>query len=259
MASPLLHATTLGLLMLIAGPVQSDALLRFVDSQGETSQLLVKGPYARMDLTNGGSGRTGFMLFNATDRSLYVVDETSGTYMAFDESVVDAQTRAMAQMIEQMQEEIRQLPAEVRAELEAQLGLGVESVPIEVETRATGRQRTIGDIRCQETEILVAGRVQSIACVAGASDLGLARIDFNTVTELMGRLYDLSRRALDAGGPMARAMGPNVLPRLDGVPLEVRDLQDDVTTQLVGVSTDTLSPEFFRVPPSYREQPPFQP
>jgi 3-hydroxyacyl-CoA dehydrogenase len=65
------------------------------------------------------------------------------------------------------------------------------------------------------------------------------------------------RRALEAGGPMARAMGPNVMPRLGGIPLEVRDLENAVTTRLVGISTDTLSPELFRIPASFREESPF--
>jgi hypothetical protein len=246
------------LLSLLSAPLaQADALLRFMDTQGQPSEILVKGPYARMDIINGGTGRSGFMLFHARERTLYMVDEASGTYMLFDESVVDAQMRAMAEMIAQMRDEIRQLPPEVRAELEAQLGLGVASEPVVIQTRATGRHTESGGIPCEEKEILVAGRLQSIACVADADALGLAAVDFNTVNELMGRLFDLSRRALDAGGPLARAMGPNVLPRLGGIPLEVRDLEDAVTTRLVGLSTDTLSPELFRIPASFREESPF--
>lgn len=250
-------AFPLTLSLLAVGPAHADALLRFMDSQGEPSEILVKGPYARMDMTDGGTGRAGFMLFHAGEGTLYMVDEASGTYMLFDESVVDAQVQTMAQMIEQMREEIRQLPPEVRTELEAQLGLGVRSEPILIQTRATGRESESGGIPCEEKEILVAGRVRSIACVADADALGLTPVDFNTVNELMGRLFDLSRRALDAGGPMARAMGPNVMPRLGGIPLEVRDLEDAVTTRLVGVSTDTLSPELFRIPASFREESPF--
>lgn len=248
---------SLTLSLLAVGPSQADALLRFIDSQDQPSEILVKGPYARMDISNGGTGRTGFMLFHAGERTLYMVDEASATYMLFDESVVDAQMQTMAQMIEQMREEIRQLPPEVRAELEAQLGLGVRSEPVVIQTRATGRQAESGGIPCEEKEILVGGRVQSVACVADAGALGLTPVDFNTVNELMGRLFDLSRRALEAGGPMARAMGPNVMPRLDGIPLEVRDLENAVTTRLVGISTDTLSPELFRIPASFREESPF--
>lgn len=244
------------LAMFLSTVAQADALLRFMDSEGDFSEILVKAPYARMDIVNGGSGGSGFMLFNADDRSLYIVDQGSRTYMAFDERAIDAQMQAMDQMIADMRAQIQQLPAEARAEMEAQMGLGVESGPLTVEQDATGRKRDIGNLRCRETEIIVGGRVRSIACVAPPGELGLSPRDFGTLHSLMGHLFDLSRRALDAGGPLARAMGSNVMPPLDGVPLEVRDVHDGVTTRLAGVSTDTLSPEFFRIPPNYRERDP---
>ena len=242
--------------LFLSAVAQADALLRFTDSEGDHSEILVKGPYARMDIVNGGSGGSGFMLFNADDRSLYIVDQGSRTYMAFDERAIDAQMQAMDQMIADMRAQIQQLPAEARAEMEAQMGLGVESGPLTVEQEVTGREHDIGNLRCQETEIIVGERVRSIACVAAPGELGLSPRDFGTFHSLMGHLFDLSRRALDAGGPLARAMGSNVMPPLDGVPLEVRDVHDGVTTRLAGVSTDTLSPEFFRIPPNYRERDP---
>jgi hypothetical protein len=240
----------------LLGAAQADVLLRFVDSEGEHAQILVKGPYARMDIVNEGSGGAGFMLFNAMDRSLYIVDDTRGTYIPFNEAVIDAQMRAMNQMIDQMREEVQRLPPEARAEMETQLGLGLRSGPMAVQVRATQRQQTLGGLRCQEMEILVDGRTQSLACVAEAGELGVSGSDFDTVNALMGRLFELSRRALDAGGPLAQAMGSHVMPPLDGIPLEVRDSLDGVTTRLVGVSTDPISPDFFRVPSSYREQNP---
>jgi hypothetical protein len=244
------------LLLLLPGIVHADALLRFVDSEGQHSEILVKGPYARMDIANGG-GSAGFMLFNANDRSLYIVDQTSRTYMPFDERAIDAQVQAMEQMISEMRAQIQQLPREARAELEAQLGLSVGGGPVDVQTRSTGRTQQIGGLRCEENEIRGrrTGAERRLCHELGRSRTVAAGLPDRERAD--GTLFDLSRRALDAGGPMARAMSSNVLPQLDGVPLEVRHVRDDLVTRLAGVSTDTLSPEFFRIPQNYREQDPF--
>ncbi|AHF00199.1 hypothetical protein [Thioalkalivibrio paradoxus] len=253
----LIFTAALSLLAWVHGAASADAVLRFVDSEGAHSQMLVKAPYARMDIVNGGSGSTGYMLFYTGDRSLYVVDDGSGTYMPLNEDVIDAQKRALDQMIDDMRSQIRELPPEARAEMEHQFGIGVEAGPVEVSTRPTGREQDQQGLRCEEKEILVAGQVQHVACVADAETLGLSAVDFETINALMERLFDLSKRALDAGGPIATAMGSNVIPRLDGVPLSVRDVRDGVTTRLVGISTDPISPELFRIPASYREREPF--
>ena len=246
----------IGGLMLLPAIAQADALLRFEDNTGQHSEILVKGSFARMDIADG-DGSSGFMLFNANDRSLYIVDRNNRTYMAFDEQVIDAQVQAMEEMIAEMRLQIQQLPEEARAELETYLGLGVDREPVEVEVHRTGRTQQVGELQCEEKEIRVDGRVHSVACVTGPDDLGRSRIDFQTVKALTERLFELSRRALDAGGPVAHAMSTNVLPGLDGVPVEVRHVRDELITRLTGVSTDTLSPEFFRIPRNFQEQEPF--
>ncbi len=247
----------IGLMLWIClfGNVQADALLQFVDSDGESSQILIKGAYARMDIVHPGAGRAGYLLFHADNQSLYLVDDTTGTYATFNEAMIDAQMQAMGQIIDEMRAELQFLPPELRSEMEAQMGLGLRQVPMTVEVRRSAGQQDIGGLRCVEAEIVVNGHVQSRVCVARAQDVGLSPAEFDTLNALTERLFALSRQALDTGGPMAQAMGPQVMPPLDGIPLEVRDHQDGVTTRLVGVSTDPVSPELFRIPGSYREQP----
>ncbi|MFO7953233.1 hypothetical protein [Thioalkalivibrio sp.] len=240
-------------LLTIGTGAQADALLHYVDDEGLESQILVRGDIVRMELNESISGTSGYMLFDATNDQLTVVDDTEQTYTPLTREVMDQQMRDMTDMVSDLRRQMEQLPPEVRQQLEEQLGIGAEGFDAEIDTRATGKQREIDDFVCDDHEVLIDGNVQSTVCVAQPDSLGLRDDDFTTLGGLMDRLYELSLSALQAGGPMASQMGASLLPRVDGIPLEVSE-QDGVTTRLSGISTDELSPELFTVPDSYAER-----
>nr|WP_231371000.1 hypothetical protein [Thioalkalivibrio sp. ALJ16] len=241
-------ATLLG-----AGTVQADALLHYVDDEGLESQILVRGDIVRMELNEAISGTSGYMLFDARNDQLTVVDDQEQTYTALTREVMDQQMRAMTDMVSDLRRQMEHLPPEVREQLEQQLGIGTEGFEADIRTRATGREQTIGDFVCDEYEVLVSGEAQSTVCVAEPEALGLGREDFATLGALMERLYELSLSALEAGGPMASQMGASLLPRVDGIPLEVSE-RDGITTRLAGISSDELSPQLFTVPDRYESR-----
>ncbi|WP_018880707.1 hypothetical protein [Thioalkalivibrio sp. ALE30] len=240
-------------LLALGSAAQADALLHYVDDEGLESQILVRGDIVRMELNEAISGTSGYMLFDATNDQLTVVDDTEQTYTPLTREVMDQQMRAMTDMVSDLRRQMEQLPPEVRQQLEEQLGIGAEGFDAEISTRTTGEQREIGDFVCDEHEVLIDGQVQSTVCVSDPARLGLEEHDFATLGALMDRLYELSLSALEAGGPMASQMGASLLPRVDGIPLEVSE-HDGVTTRLAGISTDDLSPELFTVPERYAER-----
>jgi len=248
-----LAATVLGTAATFAGGAQADALLQYLDDEGIESQILVQGDIVRMDLNEAVSGTTGYMLFDAGSDQLTVVDDQEQSYIPLTREVMDRQMEALTDMVSDLRQQMEQLPPEVREGLEEQLGIGPEGFEADITTRGTGETREIGEFVCDELEVLIDGQPQSTVCVADAGALGLEQADFATLGALMDRLYELSLRALEAGGPMASQMGASLLPRVDGIPLEVRE-HDGVTTRLTGISTDALGPDLFRVPDSYEEQ-----
>lgn len=240
-------------LLALGATAQADALLHYMDDEGLESQILVRGEIVRMELNEAISGTSGYMLFDAATDQLTVVDDTEQTYTPLTREVMDQQMRELTDMVSDLRRQMEQLPPEVRQQLEEQLGIGAEGFDAEIRTRTTGEQRAIGDFTCDEHEVLIDGRVQSTVCVSDPDALGLARDDFDALGALMDRLYELSVNALEAGGPMASQMGASLLPRVDGIPLEVSE-RDGVTTRLAGISTDDLSPELFTVPDRYAER-----
>ncbi|WP_018174378.1 MULTISPECIES: hypothetical protein [unclassified Thioalkalivibrio] len=233
-------------------PAQADALLHYIDDEGLESQILVRDHMIRMELNEAISGTSGYMLFDARNDQLTVVDDDEQTYLPLTREVMDQQIQAMTDMVSDLRRQMEQLPPDVRDQLKQQLGIGPEGFEAEISTRETNEQREIGDFVCSEIEVLIDDRPQSTVCVADAQSLGLEASDFQTLGALMDRLYELSLRALEAGGPMASQMGASLLPRVEGIPLEVRE-HDGVTTRLAGLSTDALSEALFQVPESYEE------
>ncbi|ADC71807.1 hypothetical protein TK90_1299 [Thioalkalivibrio sp. K90mix] len=247
-----LISTTCLLALATAVPAQADALLHYIDDEGLESQILVRDHMIRMELNEAISGTSGYMLFDARNDQLTVVDDEEQTYLPLTREVMDEQIQAMTDMVSDLRRQMEQLPPDVRDQLKQQLRIGPEGFEAEISTRETDEQREIGEFVCSEIEVLIDDRPQSTVCVADAQSLGLETSDFQTLGALMDRLYELSLRALEAGGPMASQMGASLLPRVEGIPLEVRE-HDGVTTRLAGLSTDPLSEALFQVPESYEE------
>ncbi len=248
-----LLVTALVMLLTAGTAAHADTLLQYVDDDGHQSQILVRGEVVRMDLTESVSGTTGYMLFDATDRTLTVVDDGDQTYLPLTAERMDAYLQTMTDMAGEIRRQMEQLPPEVREQLREQLGLGPEGFEAEITTRTTDPERDLGEYTCRELEILIDNRPQSTVCITDAATLGIPDADFHTLDRLMDRLHDLSLRALEAGGPMAAEMGGSLLPKVDGVPLEVRE-HGGTTTRLKAVSTDPLGAELFTIPDTYSER-----
>lgn len=243
------------LLLLAAAPLtaQADAHLGYVDDQGNESPILIRGDTVRMDLTEANSGTRGFMLFDATSGTLTVVDDDREHYVELTPEAMDQQIRAMTDTVSDLRQQMQQLPPEMREQLERDLGLTPEGFEAEISTRPTGETEEIAGYACEANEVYVGEQPRSSVCVAPPEELGLAADDFATLSALMDRLHELSLRALEAGGPLTEQLGGSMLPRVDGVPLEVRE-HDGITTQLTEVDTATLEASLFRIPEGYARQ-----
>ncbi|MGM0552920.1 MAG: hypothetical protein ACQETK_03810 [Pseudomonadota bacterium] len=248
-----LFATVLIVLLTAGATARADTLLQYVDDDGHQSQILVRGEIVRMDLNEAVSGTTGYMLFDTGDRTLTVVDDGDRTYLPLTAERMDAYLQTMTDMAGEIRRQMDQLPPEVREQLREQIGLGPEGFEAEITTRTTDPERDLGEYTCRELEILIDNRSQSTVCITDARTLGIPDADFRALDRLMERLHELSLRALEAGGPMAAEMGGSLLPKVDGIPLEVRE-HGGTTTQLRAVSTDPLGTELFTIPDSYGER-----
>jgi hypothetical protein len=258
----------------LSGAIHADATLQYTDSgeEGSGSTLMIKGSQVRME-EREADGSTVYSLFDSETRTfVMVIDEERG-YAELTEDGLRAQAgevRAMQeQFLQQMRQQMEQMPPEQRSMMEQQmLQMGIDAAMLSgedspvpdssaLETRRTGGSSTIGGVRCEGMEVLLDGTRTNELCVADPEKLGLSAADFATLRILFEFMQSLSDIALSMGGPFAAEMSAEMLPVVDGVPVQVKNLQDGSVITLESVSTDALSADLFQVPAGYQRVDPF--
>jgi hypothetical protein len=270
----MIHAFPAILLLGFFAAAQADVTLQFTDTAGADtgSTLMIKGGDVRME-EREGDGSMVYSLFDRKTRTLTMVIDEERSYAQLTAEGLKAQAHEVRGMQEnflaQMREQMAQMPPEQRQMMEQQMRqMGVDPAMLSgedppapdlssLETRATGEQRTIGGFRCQVMEVLLEGEITNELCVADAGHVGLSAADFETLKVLFEFMQSLSEIAMSMGGPFAADMGAEMLPAVDGVPVLVKNLQDGTEITLQSVSTDTLSPDLFRIPSGYERVDPF--
>jgi hypothetical protein len=252
---------------------QADAILQYTDSgESSGSTLMIKGSQVRME-EREADGSTVYSLFDSKTRTLVMVIDEERSYAELTEDGLRAQAgevRAMQeQFLQQMRQQMEQMPPDQRAMMEQQMRqMGIDAAMLSgddapvpdssaLETRRTGTSGTIGGVRCEGMEVLMDGTRTNELCVADPQQLGLSAADFATLRTLFEFMQSLSDIALSMGGPFAADMSAEMLPVVDGVPVQVKNLQDGSVTTLQSVSTDTLSADLFQVPDGYQRVDPF--
>lgn len=258
----------------LSGALHADATLQYTDSGEESSgsTLMIKGSQVRME-ERDADGSTVYSLFDSETRTLVMVIDEERSYAELTEDGLRAQAgevRAMQEgFLEQMRQQMEQMPPEQRSMMEQQMRqMGIDAAMLSgedspvpdssaLETRRTGTSDTIGGVRCEGMEVLMDGTRTNELCVADPQQLGLSAADFATLRTLFEFMQSLSDIALSMGGPFAAEMSAEMLPVVDGVPVQVKNLHDGSVMTLQSVSTDTLSADLFQVPAGYQRVDPF--
>ncbi|MFW5453246.1 DUF4412 domain-containing protein [Thioalkalivibrio sulfidiphilus] len=251
----------------------ADMTLHFTDSDGATgSRLMIKGELVRME-EQAEDGSVIYSLYDSRKRTLTMIIDEEQSYSELTEEGLKAQAgemRAVQQeFVQQMREQMAQMPPEMRQQMEQQLiQMGFDpavmagsEAPIRdsssLTTRKTGETSTINGVRCDHMEVLLEGRVTNQICVASPDRIRMNRADFATLKNLFEFMQNLSDIALSMGGPAAAEIGAEMLPVVDGIPVQVRNMADGSTVTLVSSSGERLSADLFRIPEGYQSVAPF--
>lgn len=164
-----------------------------------------------------------------------------------DPNLSDAQKQMIQQQLEQMSGAASAMP-------EAPSGGMPMSEPVRVQ--ATGESRKVGGIACRVHRMSQGGRDIQEMCIASRQAVGVPADDYQTMQNMFAVMREIAEKSMAAVGMHGAAPS---FPDVDGVPVEIRDLEDGTVSVLRSVSTKSIADSKFAIPAGYRETDPFGP
>ena len=237
----------------------------------ESIQAAVEGRHLKMGIASGGEGKQGEMIFRGDRREMVVVDHDNRSYHQIDEAAMKQVAGQVSDVMAQMQEALKNVPADRRAMVEEMMKKNMPSGQAapkrpKSELKKTGERATHNGYPCVKYEVFVDGRkarelwVTDWSNVEGGSD----------VVEAFEDMADFFREMMDSvpqiGGGSGSSFGDEVfehMKELGGFPVVTKEFGEDGS--LEGESTlrsarrQTLDPDAFEPPSGYKRQEMFSP
>ncbi len=191
------------------------------------------------------------MLFDASTRTLFIVDHGDRSYYHIDQEVIDK----AASLVETVSRVVEDQKG-VLADLFQTLGFSEESgdtMVVEEDTRDT---MTVADLRCTLFRQFRNGTLEWEMCVSSQDSLSALGAHYGT----LNTFYVFGGQLLDRAGNLLSKMGV-VLPRAwnpdpEGLPILVHSVEEGVSTRLVGIrNQEDLAADCLFLPSGYTRTP----
>ncbi len=235
------------LLISIAGTVAAADTRLVYEGAGGTFTVSMRPGEVRIDDASGN-----WQLYRQSSNTIYSVNPADNSYTRMDEDVATAIGRQMADLRQQIEAQIQQLPAsqrDVARSVLAEQILGLGDAEHSVALDRTGREDNVAGVNCRIVQVVRDGDPGETLCVATPDALGVSDASFDT----MKAMFRLMRTMLEGTG--FEAVGLPYL-NLSGMPIRFHDTVSEQQRTLVRVSHDTLDDALFDIPNTYIEQAP---
>ncbi|MGF1548093.1 MAG: DUF4412 domain-containing protein [Thiotrichales bacterium] len=249
-----LLSTSCVVLACLAAPVNADTVIKFTSSQpGMLDQMAIKDGKV---LINAPQSQ-GRMVMDTTAQKMVMFNDKEQKYIEMDEKYMEQTAKVMDQMRQQMMAQLQSMPAEQRAQIEKQMGLAnPEAKPPEVTIKPTGQKKTVSGIECQVSDVYTDGAKTMEACMATPQAAKMNADDYATLK----RMQEFSKKMMQKSSAMGGAPGAmkDMFPSLDGLPMELKDLQNNFTMTISSVETAALDAKNFAAGSGYQKFDPLQ-
>lgn len=229
-----------------------------------TVSIFSEGDAMRMDTAGTMPGDATSVIFDTTAKVMTTIDHNEREYFVIDEAAVQGIAGQMSDVMQQMQDALKDLPPEQRAMAEQmmkqRMGSMGQSAPAEKRTQVqkTGETATVNGYRCEVYALLESGRKVRDMCVTDWSNVDGGRQFQENVKNMSAFFKDLRSAYEESGfnlGSSGDAM--SFMDDIDGFPARVREYEGETIveeTTLVSSESEALAAERFQVPDGYSRQ-----
>ena len=240
--------------MLLASPVMADTTIRLGGSDDASRTVIqVKDHMARM----AQAGQPGHVLFDRARHVAIYVDPVKQEYREIDQQQLDKYAEIITLLRQQMEllsAQMQNLPAAQRAFIEQQMGIPAGGLPdLEVLTTEARGTHDVAGFKCQLQVLYKNQQPIGEVCLATAADAGMSENDFATLMAMMNFMRELASTTQKLVGEL----GENsrlLLSGLQGVPVAMRDYQNQKEYRVTEVSSKTIGAEVFNSYLTYNKQ-----
>lgn len=247
---------TVGLACLAAGPaLAADGVLisekTTTGTGSEMHQIQIDKTRMRAE-TSSREGEKQVVVFDGSKQVMWIINYGKKTYTEITKADVDRLGGQMSDAMAKMQEQMKSLPPEQRARMEAMMqGRGMPSMtPQKTEYKKIGPGQT-GKWTYEKYEGYQNGQKTSEMCTVEPEALGLAPADFEIVTELQA----FFSKVMPQGAENMFSFGKGAEQGFSGVPVRRASFGARPTTsEITDVTRQSFPDATFAVPAGFQKE-----
>ena len=218
----------------------------------ETNQIQIEKTRMRAESADANGEKRVFM-FDGTAQVMRMVDVDKKTYSEMTKAEVDQMGGQMSAMMAQMQEQMKNMPPERRAQMEAMMagrGMPGMAAPEKTVYRKTGTDR-VGKWTCDKYEGYRGDKKVSDLCTVDPKALGFALTDFDVTKQLAAFFQQLMPQN---AGQMFQ-IGNAEAQGFSGVPVRRSYAMgsQQIVTEISEVSRQAFSDATFAIPAGFQK------
>jgi hypothetical protein len=201
------------------------------------------------------SGEKATFLFDGAQQVIRIVNADKKVYTEVTKADLDTATQQMTEAMARMQEQMKSMPPEQRARMEAMMkssGMpGTAPLP-KVTYKKVGTD-TVGRWACDKYEGYQNGQKVMELCTVEPTALGFAPADF----EVARKLAEFFKKLRPGGGDTMFSIGKIEDQGFSGVPVKrvFSSPQGQSVTEMTAASRQTFPKSTFEVPAGFQKQP----